>query len=301
MEVYPSGAETREGISMTSRNWRFIGSALLAAAAVAAVSCNLLNRPAPEQTQSATEPSSAGETAMQQAPEPSNLAPPSAEQAPPAQPAAAPPPAASRPVRAVQPPASTPERSAAPERAVAPAPPPPPPVNRATFAAGTPLIVRTTTAISTKTARSGERFVASLEEPLMEGTWMVAPKGATVEGVVVTADPGGKVKGVASLSVKATGFTTADGQRIEVSTAPVTFEAKSSTKKDALKVGIATGVGAAIGAIAGGGKGAAIGAGVGAGAGTGGVLLTRGDAAVLPSETVVSFELAAPVTVTEKR
>jgi hypothetical protein len=63
-------------------------------------------------------------------------------------------------------------------------------------------------------------------------------------------------------------------------------------------VGIGAGVGAAIGAIAGGGKGAAIGAGAGGAAGTGTVLATRGDPAVLPSESLITFKLQAPVTVT---
>ena len=66
-----------------------------------------------------------------------------------------------------------------------------------------------------------------------------------------------------------------------------------------MKVGVASGIGAAIGAIAGGGKGAAIGAGAGAAGGTGLVLGTRGEAAELPAETVLSFKLAAPVNVQE--
>ena len=54
------------------------------------------------------------------------------------------------------------------------------------------------------------------------------------------------------------------------------------------------------GAIVGGKKGAGIGAATGAGAGTGVVLATRGDPAVYPSETVITFKLRAPITVTEK-
>ena len=59
--------------------------------------------------------------------------------------------------------------------------------------------------------------------------------------------------------------------------------------------------GAAIGAIAGGGKGAAIGAGAGGAAGAGTVLATRGKPAALPSETRITFRLAAPVTLTERK
>ena len=76
-------------------------------------------------------------------------------------------------------------------------------------------------------------------------------------------------------------------------------QARKSTKKDALKVGIASGIGAVVGGIAGGGKGAGIGAGAGAGAGTGAVLVTRGDAAALPAESILQFELQSPLTVTK--
>jgi len=184
--------------------------------------------------------------------------------------------------------------------APAPAPPAPPP-KQATLAAGTPLVVRTTNTLSTKVVKTGERFMATLAEPLVSGTWVIAPKGATVEGTVVRADEGGRVKGVASLAVALTALTTADGRRIAIETNTVSVEAKSSVKKDVARTGIASGIGAAIGAIAGGGKGAAIGAGVGAGAGAAGTLATRGDPAVIPAETLLHFELSAPVTITERR
>ena len=228
---------------------------------------------------------------------------PSEPQAPPqAAPQAAPPRtaprrAASEPL-ASAPPASTP----APEtpRAAIPAPAPPPP-KQARLEAGTTIAVRTTNTLSTKLVKTGERFLATLEEPLVSGDWVIAPKGATVEGRVVESDPGGRVKGLATLAVALESVTTADGRRLEIETSRVTVEAKSSVKKDAVKTGIASGIGAAIGGIAGGGKGAAIGAGVGAGAGVAGTLATRGDPAEIPAETVLRFQLAAPVTVTEQR
>jgi hypothetical protein len=83
----------------------------------------------------------------------------------------------------------------------------------------------------------------------------------------------------------------------DVDTSTVTIEADPSVGKDAAKVAIGTAVGAAIGAIAGGKKGAGIGAATGAGAGTAVVLGTRGDAAEIPSETVLEFALTAPLSV----
>ena len=63
-------------------------------------------------------------------------------------------------------------------------------------------------------------------------------------------------------------------------------------------IGGGAAAGAVIGAIAGGGKGAAIGAAAGAGAGTGVQALTKGEQIKLPSETLLEFQLKAPLTVT---
>ncbi len=180
-----------------------------------------------------------------------------------------------------------------------PAAPPPPP-RTFTIAAGTPITVWTAEEISTKTARPGQSFSASLANPIVDGDWVIANKGAPVEGVIVSSDPGGRVKGVASISIRLQSLTLADGSRVDISTGSYTKQAKKTLKKDAIKTGIGAGVGAAIGAIAGGGKGAAIGAGAGAGAGAGVVMATRGDPAVIAGETQLSFRLRSPVTVTKQ-
>ncbi|MEX2299294.1 MAG: hypothetical protein WD733_00080 [Bryobacterales bacterium] len=174
---------------------------------------------------------------------------------------------------------------------------PPPAPRQTVLPAGTALTVRTTNSLSTKSVQTGETFTTSLEEAIVDGSRVVAEKGATVYGKVVNADPGGRVKGVASLTVRLTELQTADGDRVAINTDTYGVEAKTTKKKDAVKVGIASGIGAAIGAIAGGGGGAAKGAGIGAGAGAGAVLATKGDPAVIPSETVITFSLSEPVTI----
>ena len=219
---------------------------------------------------------------------------PSGQPAAPATQAARPPAA---PRQAPASPAAQP-RTASPAATARPAPPPP---RTATLAAGTALKVRTTTTLSTKTQKTGDAFAATLEEALTQGDWVIAPKGSTVEGRIVESDPGGRVRGVASLSIALNRLKTTDGQTVTISTGNVAVEAKTTQTKDATKVAIGTGIGAAIGAIAGGGKGAGIGAATGAGAGTAVVLGTRGDAAEIGSETVLNFALTAPVTITEAR
>ena len=180
----------------------------------------------------------------------------------------------------------TPGGSAVPERSAS-----------ATLPAGTAITVRTTNTLSSGTVKAGESFAATLEDPIVEGTWVIAPRGANVRGVIAHSNAGGKVKGRAGLGIRLTWIQTADGQNLEVATTTYSVAAQSTKKKDAKKIGIASGVGAAVGAIVGGGKGAAIGAGAGAGAGTAGVLTTRGEAAVIVSESVVTFQLSDPVTV----
>jgi len=169
-----------------------------------------------------------------------------------------------------------------------------------TIRAGTPIAIYTARELSTKTAKDGDLFTASLARPIVDGDWVIAKRGATVQGVVVNSDPGGRVKGRASMTVKLRSLQLADGSTVDLSTSSYTKQAKSTKKKDAMKIGVGAGIGAAIGAIAGGGKGAAIGAGAGGGAGTGLVLATRGDPAVIPSESQLTFRLQGPITVTKR-
>jgi hypothetical protein len=135
-----------------------------------------------------------------------------------------------------------------------------------------------------------------LAEPLIVDGKENASKHAEVDGVVVDADKGGRVKGVASISVRLTKLQAERGP-VTIKTGAYTKTAKATKKADAVKVGIGAGIGAAIGAIAGGGKGAAIGAASGGGAGTGVVLATRGEPAVIGSESLITFRLTSPVTV----
>lgn len=194
--------------------------------------------------------------------------------------------------------ASTPPVAAPP---AAPVPPPPPPPRTFTLAAGTVLTVKTVSTLSTDSQAAGNTFKATLADPIVEGDWVVARKGAEVEGVVVAADKGGRVKGTAQLEIAVTSLTLTDGQRISLETSMAAAAAKSEKKKDVGKVAITTGAGAIIGAIAGGGKGAAIGAAVGGAGGTAAVMGTRGGPAVIPAGAELRFKVKSAVEITEKK
>jgi len=191
--------------------------------------------------------------------------------------------------------------AAAPAPVAPPVPPPPPPPRRFTLAEGTVLTVRTLSTLSTDSQAAGNTFKATLAEPIVEGDWVVAKKGAEVEGIVVAATKGGRVKGTAQLEVAVTGFTLSDGQRIRVETSMAAAAAKSEKKKDIGKVAVTTGAGAIIGGIAGGGSGAAIGAAIGGAGGTAVVMGTRGGPAVIAAGSEVRFTVKAPVEITEKK
>lgn len=186
----------------------------------------------------------------------------------------------------------------APTQAAAPQPPaeahPPAPLS---LPAGTVVKIRTTTALSTKSHKTGDTFAASLAEPLIAGGRVIAPKGAAVQGLIADSDPGGRVKGRARLAVRLSGIETAPGRMLPIQTNVYRVVARATKRQDAMKIGIGSGAGAAIGALAGGGAGAAIGAAAGAGAGTGYVLATRGEPATIRSEALLSFRLASPVMV----
>jgi len=135
---------------------------------------------------------------------------------------------------------------------------------------------------------AGDKFDATLAEPLMVNGATVLAKGTKFHGHVVSAEGSGRVKGLANISLVLTAVEHA-GKATPITTKTWMAEAQSTKKKDAAKVGIAAGVGTAIGAIAGGGSGAAKGAAIGAGAGTGVVLATKGDEVELGPEQKIQF------------
>jgi hypothetical protein len=168
---------------------------------------------------------------------------------------------------------------------------------RLTLAAGTPIRIITSSEISTQTDKTGDRIAMILNDDLASGGNVIARRGSVVRGLISESDPGGRVRGVATISVTLNSLTLANGSTIPVKTNEYSHDAPSSVGKDVARTGVAAGIGAAIGGIFGGGRGAAIGAGAAAGAGA--ALATHGNPAVIAPETVITFNLVAPLTVTE--
>jgi hypothetical protein len=141
----------------------------------------------------------------------------------------------------------------------------------------------------------GDGFSGELAAPVTsESGATVFPRGASVSGTVVAAKGRGKFKGAGDLVIQVTDIS---GHR--VSTNAYEKAEKGKGKRTAGIIGGGAGLGALIGGLAGGGKGAAIGALAGGGAGTAGAAYTGNKDVVIPAESVVSFHLTAPVSITK--
>ncbi len=196
-------------------------------------------------------------------------------------PAPAAPAAAKAPVAA---PSTTPAApTAAPVRAV---------VERLEAPAGTVLVVRLATEVSSATAQVGNRFHGFLDQDVAANGRMIAPHGTKVYGVVSAVDSGSKMKGQPTLSVTLTDIQ-AGGRVLPIKTQPV--NASGGTASGAKKLVGGAAVGATIGAIAGGGEGAAIGAAVGTGVGGAAAAGSSVKPAVIAAQTPQAFTLAVPL------
>lgn len=172
--------------------------------------------------------------------------------------------------------------------------------NMVELAAGTPLTIRLGETLSTEHNYAGDTFRGTLEAPIIRNGFVIADKGSKVLGRIEDSTSSGRVRGLANLSLTLTEINTTDGQRIRVETNAVEKRSTATNGADAAKIAGGAAIGAIIGALGGGGRGAAIGAGAGGAAGTGVVLATRGRPATLPTESLLTFQLTNPVTITEK-
>jgi hypothetical protein len=156
--------------------------------------------------------------------------------------------------------------------------------------AGTVITVKLTNAVGSKLSQTGQRFSATVAEPVQVNGRVAIPAGAPAEGVVSEAEPLGRFKGGALLRLR---LESAGGFPVQAS---LTRSEKGKGKRSAVMIGGGAGLGALIGGLAGGGKGAAIGAAAGAGAGTGGAAFTGNKEIVIPAESAVAFKLSQPAT-----
>ena len=163
--------------------------------------------------------------------------------------------------------------------------------------AGVFVTVRIDQMLSSDKNQPGDGFSATLVRPLVADGVIVAQRGQLIGGKVTETQKAGRVKGVSRLGVQLTDLTLVDGQQLPIKTDLTGMRGPTSNGRDASAIAGTTLMGAAIGGAADFGPGAAIGAGAGLIASTVGVLLTRGRPTVIYPETMLTFRLSAPITI----
>jgi hypothetical protein len=198
------------------------------------------------------------------------------------------------------PPAAAPAQEPVQIVPAAPPPPPPPVAKTVTVAAGTVIPIRMTDTLDSATTQSNSVFHGSLAGDLIVDGMVVAKSGASVVGRVITAKDATHFSGSSELSIELTRLDTVD-HPVDVVTDAFSKQGNGRGKNTAVKTGGGAAVGAILGGLLGGGKGAAIGAVTGGGVGAGVNGVTRGQQVQIPTETLVSFHLQSPISVTTSK
>lgn len=192
-----------------------------------------------------------------------------------------------------------PTAPAAPAPAPAPTPEPEPKPRKTLLSipAGTVIEVRLDDAISTDTARVGDRVDGTLTRAIPVNGLTAAPVGVRVTGRITEAHRGGRLKGAARMVLRFDRMTLPDGAVVEFASRAVDRVGPSPGRTTATRAGGAGAVGALIGGIFGGKRGAAIGGSIGA---AGGAASSAGRAlpAALDAGTALPVTLTHPARVT---
>jgi len=151
-------------------------------------------------------------------------------------------------------------------------------------------------ALSSNGSNPGDRFEATVSQPVVINGKTIIPKGSEATGVVVDSLASGKMEKRAHLLIALETVTVA-GSRYDIRTASnARIEGRHRNHNLGL-IGSGAGAGAIIGAIAGAGAGALIGAPIGAGAGTAAALFSGKHNIRIAPESKLTFELARPVSI----
>jgi hypothetical protein len=171
-----------------------------------------------------------------------------------------------------------------------PQPIPANPPSTVVIPAGTIINVRTIDNIDSTQTSAGQRFRASIDDPVVVGNQVIIPRGANCTVQIA------QVQENKELALKLYDVTVG-GKAYDVAANYAQLEATgtSKTKKGVRRGALLGGLGAAIGGIAGGGSGAAIGAVSGVGLGAISATMAKGKTLNVPSETRLSFQLRSPL------
>ena len=163
------------------------------------------------------------------------------------------------------------------------------------MAAGTPMKIEVTAAITSENAQPGDRWAGTVKDNVIVGDRVVIPAGSTVNGVVNGVTPAKKgdramlLLGISSVNV--------NGRDIAVSGGTDSIIAGSTRARNLGAIGGGAVAGAVIGhAVGGGGKGGLIGALIGGAATSAVVATSKGYQVAIKPGTEITFRTEEPVT-----
>ena len=166
-----------------------------------------------------------------------------------------------------------------------------------TVPAGVPLQIRINQGLRTDHLQPGTTFTGVVLSDVLSDGAVAIPRGAEVHGVVLDAEKAGVLKGRGALALQVTGLELG-GQQYPLVSSTWARNGEDKTRHTVNSGLIGGAVGALFGAAIGGGPGAAIGAGVGGAAGVGASAASPNGNVAVPPESVLSFSLAQPLTLT---
>ena len=203
------------------------------------------------------------------------------------------------PARATEAAKAAPEKKAPVKKPVAAKPAPPAPLM---LAAGTRVPATANDTISTRSAKAGDPFTATVSQDVKDATGrVVIPAGATVSGTITAADPAPNPNSTGRIDLSVTNVAV-HGRSYAVDASVVAMDTimkgRGVTKADAAKVAGGAVAGAIVGKLLGKNtKGAVIGGAAGAAAGAAAARASRDIDVVIPKGAAITIKLNAPLTV----
>jgi hypothetical protein len=166
-----------------------------------------------------------------------------------------------------------------------------------TIPSGALIRIRINQSLDSDRTKSGASFDGIVVNDVVAGGEVAIPRGASVQGTVVSATKSGALAGRGELSLTLTQVTMG-GKSFPVVSDIWAHNGGDKTTETINKTALGTGIGALFGAAAGGGEGAAIGAGIGGALGLGSSATSGRGQVYVPSEGMLTFHLAQQATVT---
>ena len=178
--------------------------------------------------------------------------------------------------------------------------------------ADTVISVQMNTTLSSRIARVGDKFAATVTVPVYLNGKTVIPAGSIVEGRVTQVTPAKLMNRSGTIAidfdnlvfpngavVPLVGSLTSDDPETRRQIDDESRVSGEGNKRPAVFIGGGGAIGAVLGGIAGGGKGAAVGGAVGVGIGVAGILLSKGEEAQVPSGTPFGIQLKQTLMIRE--